>query len=55
MEITPLTKRLIVSAMGLIGAIAAGGWAFGAIETKDAILVIIPLFTGFFSLLKGEQ
>jgi len=27
----------------------------GNIETQDALLVIIPLFTGFFSLLKGQE
>ena len=54
-EITKITKRLIISIMGFITAIVSVGWGFGSIETKDALLVIIPLFTGFFSLLKGQE
>jgi len=55
MEITKVTKRMIILIMGVIGSIAAVGWAFGGIETKDALLVIMPLYTGFFSLLKGQE
>ena len=55
MNITPHTRRYIVGGMSIIGTVVAIGWVIGAIETKDALLVIMPLFTGFFSLLKGEE
>ena len=54
-EITKITKRLIILIMGLITFGVTVGWGFGSIETKDALLVIMPLFTGFFSLLKGQE
>jgi len=55
MELMPITKRLIISIMGIIALVVGVGWGFGNIETKDALLVILPLFTGFFSLLKGQE
>ena len=55
MKLLPYTKQLIISIMGIITVVVAMGWAFGDIETKDALLVILPLFTGFFSLLKGQE
>ena len=54
MKITPHTRQLIIGTMGLIGSIAAIGWMIGKIDTNDVLLVILPLFTGYFSLLQGD-
>ena len=55
MKITPHTKRIIVGAMGLIGLAAAVGLAVGTVDIKDASIIIMPMMTGFFSLLKGQE
>ena len=55
MEITPITKRIMLIIMGLVALITTVGFAFGDVDIKDALLVILPLFTGFFSLLKGME
>lgn len=55
MKITPHTRRIIVACMGAMGLTAGIGWAVGTISTNDALLVILPMMTGFFSLLRGES
>ena len=51
----PKTKQMMVGFLGLIAIGTIIGWSVKAIETKDALLVIVPVVTGFFTLLKGEQ
>ncbi|MCP3924909.1 MAG: hypothetical protein GY714_20210 [Desulfobacterales bacterium] len=53
MDFEPKTKRLIVVGISLIGFAVAVGWAGKFISANDALLVILPILTGFFGLLKG--
>lgn len=55
MNITPHTRRIIVLCIGITGLAVAIGWSMGGIEANEALLVIIPILTGFFSLLKGAD
>jgi len=53
-EFTPLTKRIMLSILGIacLGAIAGTAW--GNLDFKDALIIVSPVITGFFTLLKGE-
>ncbi len=51
----PKTRQYIILCIGLIAACTVIGWGFGGIETDDVLLILIPVITGFFTLLKGEQ
>ena len=52
MDFEPKTKRLIVIGISLIGICVALGWAAELIKAENALLVILPILTGFFGLLK---
>ena len=52
---TPSTRKFIVGSLGAIGLAVAVGWSIGKVPTEDALLIISPMMTGFFSLLKGED
>jgi len=51
----PKTRRLIIFFLGVISVAATVGWAFFGVDIKDAMLIVGPAMTGFFTLLKGEQ
>jgi len=51
----PQTRQIIIICIGLIAMAAMIGWGFGGIETEDVLVVVIPIVTGFFTLLKGEE
>lgn len=51
----PKTRQIIVSCIGLIAISAVVGWGFGDIQTDDVLVILLPIVTGFFTLLKGEQ
>jgi hypothetical protein len=51
----PETKQIIVMCIGLVAFCTVIGWAFGGIASGDARLIVLTAFTGFFTLLKGEQ
>lgn len=55
MKFTPTSKRMIIAAIGLVAVGCIAGWAFGGIDTKDALIVVTPIITGFFTLLRGED
>ena len=54
-KMTPKTRRIMVGFLGVIGIGAIGGSAFGSLETSDAMVIVVAIITGFFSLLKGER
>ena len=53
-EFTPLTKRLMLCFLGVGCLSAIAGTAWGNMDFKDALIIISPIITGFFTLLKGE-
>jgi uncharacterized membrane protein len=55
MKMIPETRQIIIICVGLIALTAIIGWGFGSIKTEDVLVVVIPVITGFFTLLKGEQ
>jgi hypothetical protein len=50
----PKTRQYIILCIGLVAVSAVFGWGFGDIQTDDVLLVLLPIVTGFFTLLKGE-
>jgi len=54
-ELLPKTRRMVIFFLGVVVIIASWGWAFGDVDIKDAMLIVGPAMTGFFTLLKGEQ
>jgi len=54
-DFTPTTKRIIVGGISFIAIGAVIGWCSGLIDAKDAVIIIMPIITGFFSLLKGVE
>lgn len=51
----PQTRQVIVACIGLVAISAVVGWGFGGIKTDDVLVILLPIITGFFTLLKGEQ
>jgi hypothetical protein len=52
-DITPVTRRIIVVCLGLTEIMAIIGTAFGSLDKDQAMLIIVSINTGFFSLLRG--
>jgi len=46
--------KIMVAGMILIAVCAMAGVLVKVVDIKDALLVIAPITTGFFSLMKGE-
>lgn len=51
----PKTRQYIILCIGLIATCTVIGWGFGDIATDDVLMILLPIITGFFTLLKGEQ
>lgn len=51
----PQTRQIIIICIGLVALASVVGWGFGRIETEDVLIILLPIVTGFFTLLKGEQ
>jgi hypothetical protein len=51
----PKTRQYIIICIGLVALFAVLGWGFGDIKTDDVLIILLPVITGFFTLLKGEQ
>lgn len=49
------TKRFIVITLGITALSTLGGWMYGAIEPKDAQIIIMAIVTPFCALLKGGE
>ena len=54
-DFTPTTKRIIVGGIASVALGVVVGWCSGLINANDASLVIMPIITGFFGLLKGVE
>lgn len=52
---TVRTKQLLVIGIIAMAVIVSMGWAIGKIEVKDALLILLPIQTGFFTMLKGTE
>jgi len=52
--LTPTSRRIIISSLGIMGVSAILGTAFGDLPIKDAQLIIVAITTGFFSIMKGN-
>jgi len=46
--------KIMIAGMILIAVCAMAGVLVKVIDIKDALLVIAPITTGFFTLMKGE-
>jgi hypothetical protein len=55
MNMIPQTRQIIIVCLGLIGLGTVAAWGLSAIRTEDAFVIVLPIITGFFTLLKGEQ
>jgi hypothetical protein len=55
MKMIPQTRQIIIVCLGLIGLGTVVGWGLNAIRTEDVFVIVLPIITGFFTLLKGEQ
>ena len=54
-EITPMTKRLGIVCLALLGGLAIVGAAFGDLNWNDALIVIVPVITAVAALLDGGK
>lgn len=52
---TPTTKRLLVIGISLLGLTVTIGWVLGSIQSKDALVIIVSIISGFLALLKGVE
>ncbi len=52
MDLTPRTKRICVFFIGLIAMGTVAGFSFGSIAFEDASLIVMPIITGLFALVK---
>lgn len=55
MPIMPENKKLIIVGLIIISVITLIGVGVDKITSNDAMLIIIPVITGFFTLLKTED
>lgn len=53
-ELAPQIELAIVMLIGVIGIGATLGWVFGNVDTKDVMMVISPIVTGFFAMVRGQ-
>jgi len=55
MDFTPKTKRIIVAGISVIGLAISVGWAMGKITPANALIPLMAIITGLFTLLKGGE
>lgn len=55
MGLMAASKRLIIIGLIIVAVLSITALIFGKMEAKDAMLLIIPIITGFFGLLKSDD
>ena len=54
-NVTPTTKRIGLICLTILAVVAVIGSAFGKVEVKDALLIVIPVITSISALIDGGR